>query len=838
MAATLPDLPVRTVLPSLRAALTERYSAVLTAPPGSGKTTVLPLALLGEPWLAGRRIVMLEPRRLATRAAAARMAELLGEEVGETVGYQIRFDRRLSAATRIEVVTEGILTRRLQDDPGLDGVGLVIFDEFHERSLHADLALALTLNARELLRPDLRLLVMSATLDTGAVARLLDDPPVITASGREYPVEIVHVADRGRRPAAADFTVAGVTVSVAGAVRRALAEHSGDILVFLPGIVTIRRMQEELADLVRQGILVCPLAGDLSIEMQRRAILPDPGGRRRVVLATAIAETSLTIEGVRVVIDSGWTRRPRFDPQSGLSGLETVRVSRMAATQRAGRAGRLGPGVCYRLWSREEEALLPVASVPEILQADLAGLALDLARWGTDGHDLRWLDPPPAGALAQGRELLRRLGVLDGEGRLTDFGRAVAAVGLHPRLAAMLVVGRRQGCGRLAADLAALLSERDILPAGHAVGVDIEARLAVLAGFRRGRLPNGRSTRGGDAARIRAVDRLARQLDPATDEPAFCQAGMLLAAAYPDRIAMRRDGRHGIYLLSIGRAAGLPAGDPLAAADFLVAARIDAGGRQGRIHLAAAVDRVDLERVLGETIEERQEYRLVGGRVEAVAQRCLGAVVLERRVLAEVDEDRVLELLLAAVRERGSDCLPWDRASRRLQARIRFLRRVFPDLGVPDVSDEGLLDRLEDWLAPWLVGKRSLDALRRIDMHEVLLTNLPWPLRRQLDDLVPDRIRLPSGVRRKVDYPADGPPVLAVRIQELFGCRETPTVCGGRVKVLLHLLSPAGRPVQVTSDLENFWKNSYFDVKKELAGRYPKHHWPDDPLTARPGGRR
>ncbi len=828
-----PDLPVHAVLPELRRVLASAQRVVLSAPPGSGKTTLVPLELLNEPWLERKRILMLEPRRLAARASAARMAHLLGEPVGETVGYQVRFDRCLSAATRIEVVTEGILTRRLQHDPELAGVGLVIFDEFHERSLHGDLALALTLDAAESLRDDLRLLVMSATLDTGAVTALLGDATLVTGEGRSYPVVIDYlcVEPKGR-----------IAETAAAGVLRALASDAGDVLLFVPGTGEIRASLEQLHDrLDDPDILLCPLYGELSREEQDRAILPDPGGRRRVVLATSIAETSITIEGVSTVVDSGWARRPSFDPNSGLTRLETLRASRAAVDQRAGRAGRLGPGNCHRLWTESTHSSLAPHTSPEIVEADLAPLALDLAQWGVaDPAQLRWMTPPPVGAYAQARELLEGLDALDGGGKITRDGRRMAEMGLHPRLARMLLQAGARGEGALAADLAALLSERDPMRrrTGAINSVDLEERLRLLTLYRERGAGAAREA-GADPSACRRIERAARQWRKQMGKKEEGNAsplsiGGLLASAYPDRIAQRRGADNHAYRLSSGRGVRLPGGDPLGGSDYLVAAQLDAGRREGRIFLAAELDLAELREIRQSQIASHQVVAWDEGSqsVSVWEEERLGALVLERCRPKSVNPDRVRAAMLEGVRHMGIQSLPWTDSARSLRERLLFLSHWQPEAGWPDWSDDALMASLEEWLAPWLDGISRKEHLERLDIAAILPGPLEWQRRQSLEELAPTHILVPSGSKRRLEYEPGGPPVLAVRLQEMFGLQETPRVCAGKVAVKLHLLSPAQRPIQVTQDLRGFWERTYREVKKELKGRYPKHYWPDDPVSA------
>lgn len=822
--AAMSELPIESLLPQLRRTLARTRNVVLQAPPGAGKTTRVPIALLDEPWLAGRKLVMLEPRRLAARAAARYMAHSLGEDVGATVGYRVRMDSKVSTRTRIEVVTEGVLTRMLQNDPALSEYAAVIFDEFHERSLNADLGLALSLEAQAALRDDLRLLVMSATLDGAAVANLLEDASVLTSEGRSFPVA-VHYAPPAPH--------ARLEAHTARTVQRVLQHEPGGVLVFLPGVGEIRRTLELLQDRPPPDVLLTPLFGELGAAEQDRAIAPAPAGRRKVVLATAIAETSLTIEGVRVVVDAGFARLPRFDPRSGMARLETLRVSRAAAEQRRGRAGRLEPGVCCRLW-RETEVLAEQAT-PEILAADLAPLALELAQWGVrDPAQLRWLDAPPAAAYAQARDLLRELEALDAAGRITAHGRELLALPLHPRLAHMLVRGRTLGLGVAACDLAALLSERDLLQRGReAPEADIRLRLALLrrdADF----APGSRVSvqQGRIAALRRTADDLRRRLGIAAQDGSLEDAGRLLALAYPDRIAQRRGTGGNRYRLANGKGALLPEHDPLAGAEYLAAAQLDGAAREARIFLAAPLARGVLESGFASRIAQHDAvaWDTQQQAVMARRQRRLGALVLDDRPLPDPDPATVTAALLAGIRQAGLPVLPWTDQLRAWQARVQFLRRI-EGTRWPDVGDEHLLATLEDWLAPFLGGMSRLTHLQKLPLQAALHSLLPYELQRGLETHAPTHVAVPSGSRIAVDYSAD-PPVLAVRLQEMFGMRETPRLAGGRVPVLLHLLSPARRPVQVTRDLAGFWRNTYHEVKKDLRGRYPKHHWPDDPLQA------
>ncbi|MFF7706168.1 ATP-dependent helicase HrpB [Pseudomonas sp. NPDC007930] len=823
------SLPIDAVLPALRQALATHHEAVLQAPPGAGKTTRVPLALLAEPWLRGQSIIMLEPRRLAARAAAERLASELGEAVGGTVGYRIRLDSKVGPRTRIEVVTEGILARRLQQDPALEGVGVLIFDEFHERSLDADLALALALNGRALLRddPPLKVLVMSATLDGERVAALLGGAPVVTSEGRMHPVQV-----HWGRPWQAGEPIDG---RVADTVLRALDEQGGSVLVFLPGQAEIRRVQQRLEAALEGvvGIRLCALHGELDLAAQRAAIDPAPAGQRKVVLATNLAETSLTIEGVRVVVDSGLARVPAFDPGSGMARLHTQRISRASAEQRAGRAGRLEPGACYRLWSQDQHEQLAAFASAEMLQADLAGLALQLARWGVQPGELSWLDAPPAAPYAQARELLGRLGALDADGRLGAHGQAMAELPAHPRIAHLLLRGHALGLGPLACDVAALLGERDLLPGG---GADLHSRLALL----------GAGARGGG----QRVRQLARQFrgylrgaasEPVADPEHPRWLGALLAMAYPDRVAQQRKPGAADYRLANGRAAQFGEADALMKHAWIVVA--DLGSRQGqreeRIYLATDLDPSLFEGVLA---EQRQLVDVLDwdereGVLKAERQHRVGELVLAREPLAGLDESQRARALLGLVRRKGLALLPWTPELRQWQARVQLLRSLAgPGSEWPDVADAALLANLEHWLMPYLGKVTRLSHFAQLDLSSILRNSLPWPLPQRLEELAPQTLQVPSGSNIRLDY-SEAPPVLAVRLQELFGLADTPRIAGGRQVVKLHLLSPGRRPVQVTQDLASFWANTYVEVKKDLKGRYPKHYWPDNPLIAEPTAR-
>ncbi|MGE3141964.1 MAG: ATP-dependent helicase HrpB [Hyphomonadaceae bacterium] len=800
--------PIEAVLPALLAALASSKSAVLAAPPGAGKTTGAPLALLQADWVAGRRIILLSPRRIAARAGAARMAQLLGERVGETVGFRVRLESRISAATRIEVVTEGVFTRMITADPSLEGVAAVLFDEFHERSLEADLGLALARDAQQGLREDLRLVVMSATLDVARVAALLGDAPVIASEGRAFPVTIRY---RSRAPGAP------FEGEVAAAVRAAMAAAEGDALVFLPGAREIERTAVLLRESVRDpAVEIHTLYGALAAQAQDAAIAPAPPGRRKIVLATAIAETSLTIEGVRLVVDAGLARRPRYEPSVGMTRLETVRASQAAITQRAGRAGRVAPGQAWRLWEEGETRALPAFDRPEMLDADLAPLALDLAAWGvSDPSALSWLDPPPPPAWAEAVALLQRLGALDAERRLTAHGRALADLPLPPRLAHMLLRARETGDAVLAAHLAVLLTEQGL--GGREA--DLGARLLE---FLRERGPRAQAAR-------RLAERLAGAPRGALESEG---AGRVLALAFPDRIAKARgQGAQRVdFLMANGRAASVDAADPLARADYLVIA--DAGGRAGgaRIFAAAPIAQSDIEALFAEMIETRSEvaFDAASGAARGRRVRRLGRIMLSQAPLETVSQADLEAALIAAVRKEGLALLPWDEESTQLRARVAQLR-AREGAQWPDWSDAALLETLEDW-APFAGARKLSDLEGRL--APALEARLPFGQRRALEGAAPARFVTPAGGAYRIDYTAEGGPALDVRLQEMFGLNTHPHIAGA--PLTLRLTSPAGRPVQTTKDLPGFWRGSYAAVRAEMRGRYPKHPWPEDPANAAP----
>jgi len=828
-------LPVDSIVPELKKALKNSPNAVLTAQPGAGKTTRVPQALLHESWLNNQRIIMLEPRRLAARAAAHRMAVTIGQKVGETVGYRIRMDKQIGPHTRIEVVTEGILTRILQHDPSLTGYGLVIFDEFHERSLHADLGLALCLESQKVLREELRILVMSATLDTGKIASLLGTAPIISCEGQLFPIETHYLGQPDPK-----FTEQTVVQNV----KTAFSHNTGNILVFLPGMAEIRRVEGGLQRLdLGPTVHVAPLYGNLSQSEQDLAIQPPPPGQRKIVLATNIAETSLTIEGIRVVIDTGLVRVARFDPRRGMSRLETIKVSQDSADQRQGRAGRIEPGVCYRLWTASEHQALLHRSTPEMLEGDLSSLALELALWGTTNPNvLSWLDAPPTGAYSHARELLMRLGALDEQGHITSHGKQMVDLPLHPRLAHMVLKAKPLRLEPLACELAALLSERDFLKTQPGErNMDLRVRVDVIHHPKN--MTKGVIVDRTALQRIhKATEQLKRLLNLTSSEKGRTKddpdkVGLLLAFAYPDRIAQCQNRAEHRYRLANGRGAYFSEPQALSSEDHLVIAHLDGGQQWARIFLAAPVHLEDLEEYFPDQIKEVQfvtwDHRAL--EVTASRQRRLGELILQDQPLRHPDPDQVTTALIQGLRQQGIDCLPWTKELRNWQARVLFMRRIEGENSDwPDVGDQHLLDTFEEWLGPYLTGLTRLNQVRRIDLKKPLHALLTWKQQKELDQQAPTHFSVPTGSRIPLQYHPNESPVLAVRLQEMFGQSETPRIARGKVPVTIHFLSPARRPVQVTQDLASFWANSYQEVKKELKGRYPKHHWPDDPLQAMP----
>lgn len=808
-------LPIMEIVPQLRERLAVHTTVIVTSPPGGGKSTIVPLALLDEPWLQGRKIIMLEPRRLAASTIAHRMAALLGEKAGETVGYRVRFENQTSSRTRIEVVTEGILTRMLHHDNALEGVGAVIFDEFHERRLHTDLSMALCRESQQVLRPDLRMLIMSATLDSGALADLLD-APVMESQGRRYPINIIHTEDARPEELASQC---------ARTVIRAWREQQGDILAFLPGEAEIRACEERLLAHA-MGVAIHPLYGQLSLAAQHAAIQPDRSGQRKIVLATALAETSLTIEGISVVVDCGYTRTMVYDPPSGLSRLRTERISRDAADQRAGRAGRLGPGTCYRMWSQATEQRMADFRTPEILQADLTQLVLDTAKWGVqDAAQLNWLTPPPTSAVAQSTDLLHALGALQ-NGKITPHGRAIHALPCHPRLAHMLLTSKTINQPGLATDLAALLEERD--PLGREAGVDINLRIEAL---RRHRAYGKQGKRFDNLEKIARSYRKLLGTDATNGATDAHATGLLLTYAYPERVAKALDHGRGAFQLANGKRAVIPSGDDLAYAEWLAIASLDARDGLGKIFLASAVAPADLMPQARET--ERIVWDTKKGGVVATKDKRIGRIVLQTAPLPHPTDEAVMPVLYEAIRTEGAQLLAFSDAVTQWQNRVSSLRHWHPGHGWPDVTTTTLLQHPENWLAPYLPGIRKLEGLQKLDIYPILVHSLSYENQIELDRLAPKTLPVPSGSVVKLQYsPIGEPPILAVRLQEVFGMLDTPFINDGQTPVLMHLLSPGFKPVQVTSDLRSFWQTTYFEVRKELKRRYPKHAWPDNPLQA------
>ncbi|MGB0909737.1 MAG: ATP-dependent helicase HrpB [Nitrospirales bacterium] len=828
------QFPIEVVLPEIQKTLDKHRNLVLTALPGAGKTTRVPLALLHAPWMQEQRMIMLEPRRLAARTAASYMAHTLGEQVGKTVGYRTRMDTCIGPTTRIEVVTQGILTRLLQKDSSLDNYNLVIFDEYHERSLQADLGLALCLQIQEVLREDLRILVMSATLDCKAVSEIMKRAPIITCEGKVFPIE-THYIQRMQN--------SKVEPAIVSCIKQVMRNEIGNILVFLPGAGEIRRVQRLLANAnLGTEVRIAPLYGNLSPQTQDQAIQLPPPGIRKIVLATSIAETSLTIQGIRVVIDSGLMRVPRFDARSGMTRLITVKVSQDSADQRRGRAGRLEPGTCYRLWSSIEQQRLLQRTLPEILGADLSHLALELAAWGiTDPHTLEWLDPPPANAFAQAHHLLKLLRAVDDQHCITTHGQKMAKLPLHPRLAHMVLRSQELGIERVACDITVILNERDFLKAhSRDRSADLRLRVDLL------RTPTtSRHTSAIDRSTHQRVVKVTEQLrtllglceNRQDRDSHFDVVGLLLAFAYPDRIAQRQSRQHGHYRLANGKSGIFLESDALVAEDYVVVADLDGTKPHARICLAAPVKLNDLKEQYPELFQnvEYVKWDDQQSAVQAQRQRRLGEIIIDDSPLSETSSPLVTTALLQGIRRKGLDCLPWTKELRNWQARVTYVQRMAGEHSDwPVVSDSHLLEALESWLAPYLNGMSRLSELKRMKLNIPLHALLTWKQQQALNQQAPTHITVPTGSRIGLDYCSQDIPILAVRLQEMFRQPDTPRLAQGKGQVLLHLLSPARRPIQVTQDLASFWKNGYQDVKKELKGRYPKHHWPDDPLQTQP----
>jgi len=812
-----PPLPINAALPDLTAALRTQNAAVLVAPPGAGKTTRVPLVLAGEEWAQNkRRILVLEPRRLAARAAAERMAKTLGERVGETVGLRVRFGSKLSRKTRIEILTEGVFTRLILDDPMLDGVAAVLFDEFHERSLDADLGLALARDVQRGLREDLRLLVMSATIDGARVASLLGDAPVIAAEGRAFPVETRYLG-RDARP---------IEPQIADAIVRAMRADTGSLLAFLPGAGEIRRTQALLDGRFDPSVDVVALYGALAADEQDRAIAPSPPGRRKVVLATSIAETSITIEGVRIVIDSGLARVPRYEPDVGVTRLETVRVSRAAADQRRGRAGRTEPGICYRLWDEPQTAALEPFSRPEILSADLSSLALDLAAWGSGSENLAFLDPPPRPALAEAKALLAELGAIDGDGRITEEGKKLRRLPLPPRLARMVVDAAAEGAALPAAEIALVIGERGL--AGD--DVDLTHRFAA---FHRDRSSRAREARALARRWAEIAESSASPLAQSAPLNGEASIGAWLALAYPERVAKNRGGAAGAFVLANGRGAQIDPASPLAREPYLAVAELAGSAAAGRILLAAPIGLAEIEARFADRIVTREDIAFdpASASLRLRRLRRFGAITLSEQPMSAAASEAAARILAEGIARLGIDRLPWTKALRQWRDRVMFLRASEGDEW-PDLSDAALAATVNAWLGPSLAAKTELRDITTDDLETALNALLPWPLKRRIEAEAPTHFAAPTGSRVPIDYQAEGGPKIAIRVQELFGLDRHPAIAGGRIPLLIELLSPAHRPVQMTRDLPGFWRGSYAAVRAEMRGRYPKHPWPDDPLAA------
>ncbi len=812
------DLPIYDVIPKIKESLLSQNTLVLQAPPGAGKSTIVPLELLHEPWLQNKKILMLEPRRLAARAVALRMADLLNEFIAETVGYRVRFDHKVSPKTKIEVLTEGMLTRILQQDNALENVGLIIFDEFHERSIHADLALALTREIQSILREDLRILIMSATLDGANISNLLNNAPILSSQGRQYPVEIKYIPED---------TQISLVNQVLKSIHKILKNEKGDVLVFLPGAGEIHRVQVLLQEDF-PTLKICPLYGDLPYKEQEEAILPDKHGRRKVVLSTTIAETSLTIEGIKIVLDCGYARTQRFEPKTGLNKLETVRISMDAADQRSGRAGRLGPGISYRLWSETAQHKFALHRNPEILDADLTSLVLELANWGVkDIQKLAWLNPPPHGAIVQAKDLLESLEAIK-DGQITLKGKEMLRLPTHPRLAHLLLEAKEMQLLGSAIAIAAVLEERDPLPKDS--GADLSLRLEEFQKYR------ANAYFQGDKRAFERIERLGEHWcqifkinswDFLVSEHEYAQ---LIAIAYPERIAKRTD-NYGKYKLANGRIATLSPHDPLAQKEWLAIASMDAGIKEGKIFMAASLDPNDLLHLSKENTRIVWDERT--GTLVAQQERKIGDTILESKPINNISAELRIKILCQALKKSEFDILPFTEDLEQWLNRIGLLKKYRPEESWPDLSKSNLKETLEDWLAPFLVNIKHRDDLKKLDLKNILLTLLPWPMQQKLEVLAPEKIEVPSGSEIKIHYFSDlSNPVLKVRLQELFGLADTPTINNGQLKLLLHLLSPGFKPVQVTQDLHSFWTNTYPEVRKEFRMRYPRHSWPEDPWTA------
>ncbi len=809
------DLPITEVIPEVKKYLAEQNTLIVNAPPGAGKSTLLPLALMDEAWLGGKKIIMLEPRRLATKAVATRMADLLGEQIAQRVGYRIRFENRTSEQTQIEVVTEGILTRMIHSDNSLEGVGMVIFDEFHERSIHADVAMALCREAQQVLRPDLRIMVMSATLDMPQLTKLLNSP-MVQSQGKQYPVDIVYTGETD------EFLLPEMT---ARTILKAVREKEGDVLAFFPGQGEIKKCEELLKKELRD-FAIHPLYGQLTPAQQHSAIMPNKQGKRKIVLATSIAETSLTIEGIKIVIDTGFGRTSKFDPNSGLSRLETVKISKDSADQRAGRAGRLSPGTCYRMWSRSIHESLSDHRSPEILEADLAPLMLDMAQWGImDISQLTWLSVPPKGTLAQASDTLHQLEALE-NGKITAHGKKIHGLPCHPRIAHMLLWAEENDLLELATDVAAILEEKDPLP--KEAGIDINLRVEALRRFRRN---DGQGNVLGKIEKIASSYRRLFEIDPDNGKFDPFETGIILAHAYPERIAFARPGNNAQFQLSNGKYAQAGHRDDLANEAWLAIAHVDARQGLGKIFMASPLNPKDLAPLV-KTVETIIWDTYKGGLI-ATKELRIGSIILQSKALPDPDESHLIQAISNAIKKEGERLLDFNEEVQAWQNRVLSLRKWRPQDNWPDVSLQGLLMTNDEWLAPYLNNIKRPEDLKKLNLKEILNNSLDWDKQNELNKLAPQRIKVPSDSEIKIEYTSNGAsPVLSVRLQEVFGMLDTPTVNEGRTPLTMHLLSPGYKPVQITSDLRSFWNNTYFEVKKELKSRYPKHSWPEDPLTA------
>lgn len=813
------EFPIHEIIPELKRTLLAGNVIIVEAPPGAGKSTVLPLELLNESWLNGKKVLMLEPRRLAARSVATRMASSLGQKIGEKVGFRVRFENKISKATQLEVLTEGILTRRLQVDNTLENVGLIIFDEFHERSLHADLALALCREIQQVLREDLKIIIMSATLDGDSISKVLGNAPVIRSKGRQFPVALKYLSNSNDLP---------IPKQVVNGIQKALRDEDGDILAFLPGVWEIQKTKELLEEFDSK-ILITPLYGDLPLQKQQEAIMPDLSGRRKVVLATSIAETSLTIEGIKVVVDSGYSRVPKFNPGTGLTRLETVRVTKDTAEQRAGRAGRLGPGICYRLWNEYSYHNFVPCRIPEIQEADLAPAMLELAQWGTsDIYELNWITPPPSAAVANACEVLQMLKAIDEKGKITCKGKEMLKMPAHPRIAHMLLEGKESGTAHLACDIAALMEERDSLQKES--GSNLCLRVEVLRKWRKKEFVNADKNILERIERLSAVwrDLLNQKVDNSILPED--QTGKLIAAAFPERVAMKID-KSNRFRLANGRLAKLEDHDHLESEAWLAVAHMDSGIKEGRIFMAAPLNPKDIEHLTVQTSYVAWDERV--GQVVSKTDFRLGDIVIDTKYSYSVPELDRAGILFELIKKEGLSLFNLTEDANSLLDRISSLKIWRPEDNWPDLSEKVLLENLEDWFGPYIREIRKKEDFHKMDIKAVFMGMFSWEMSQKLDELAPEKIKVPSGSEIKLKYSSDGSkPVLAVRLQEMFGLLETPAVNNGKMTVLLHLLSPAYRPVQITQDLKSFWQNTYPGVRKELKIKYFKHSWPEDPWTA------